>query len=182
MDERIDIWDADGNPTGKTALKSEAHREGWYHPTVHVWFYTSDGRVLLQRRAEDKATDPGLWDVSVAGHVGAGESLLEGAVREIREEIGLEVSADQLIPITTVKDSRDHPGGIRDREFRHVYLCQLQKPFEALTPQQSEVAALKLSPLLQFAEETWGLARPGEYVPHGAGYYSRIVREVKKRL
>ena len=137
---------------------------------------------MLQRRAEDKATDPGVWDVSVAGHVGAGESPLEGAVREIREEIGLEVSADQLIPITTVKDSRDHPGGIRDREFRHVYLCQLQKPFEALTPQQSEVAALKLIPLLQFAEETWGLARPGEYVPHGAQYYSRIVKEVKKRL
>lgn len=182
MDERIDIWDADGNPTGKTALKSEAHREGWYHPTIHVWFYTSDGRVLLQRRAKDKETDPGLWDVSVAGHIGAGETLLEGAVREIREEIGLEVAADELLPIATVKEARDHPGGIRDREFRHVYLCLLRKPFEALTPQQSEVAELRLIPLLQFAEETWGLARPGVYVPHGAGYYSRIVRGIKKNL
>ncbi|VXC33745.1 Hydrolase (fragment) [Maribacter litoralis] len=44
MDELIDILDANGNLTNRTAMKSEAHKNGWYHQTVHVWFYTLDGR------------------------------------------------------------------------------------------------------------------------------------------
>ncbi len=182
MDERIDIWDEEGRPTGRTALKSEAHRMGWCHPTIHVWFYTQTGRVLLQRRAFDKETFPGLWDVSVAGHIGAGESALKGAVREIQEEIGLAVRPEELQPIGTFKAVHQHPGGIVDCEFHQAFLCLLQKPLSALTPQASEVADLKLKPLLTLAEEVWGLARPGLYVPHGTAYYQKVIAEIRLRL
>lgn len=182
MDERIDIWDDQGRPTGRTALKSEAHLHGWYHPTVHIWLYTPRGEVLLQKRKEDKDTYPGLWDVSVAGHIGAGEARMEGALREIQEEIGLEVGAKALQAVFVHKASHRHPNGITDNEFRHVYLCALEKPLTGLVPQASEVAELRLMPLLQFAEEVWGLARPGPYVPHGADYYGKVIREIRLRL
>jgi isopentenyldiphosphate isomerase len=182
MDELIDIWDAAGQPTGRTALKSEAHRMGWFHPTVHIWFYTGSGRVLLQRRAADKETFPGLWDVSVAGHIGAGENPRAGAVREIQEEIGLGVSPSELEPIGTFKAVHEHPGGILDCEFHHIFLCRLQKPISHLVPQNSEVAELKLFPLITLAEELWGLARPGRYVPHSTEYYQKVFREIRSRL
>ncbi|WP_088342373.1 NUDIX hydrolase [Robiginitalea sediminis] len=182
MEERIDIWDEHGRPTGRTALKSEAHQNGWYHPTVHIWFYSPRGEILLQKRGDDKDTYPGLWDVSVAGHIGAGESTHSAALREIQEEIGLEVPLELLQSVFVDKASHRHPNGILDNEFRHVYLCPLQTTVSKLIPQQSEVSELKLLPLLQFAEETWGLARPGVYVPHGADYYGRVVREVRLRL
>ncbi|MEX0360286.1 MAG: hydrolase, partial [Allomuricauda sp.] len=51
MDELVDILDENGNLTGRTCLKSEAHLKGYFHPTVHVWFYTADGKVLFQKRA-----------------------------------------------------------------------------------------------------------------------------------
>lgn len=181
MDETVDIWDAGGNPTGKQALKSEAHQNGWWHPTAHIWFYTQRGKVLLQRRSEEKATDPGLWDASVAGHIAAGETVLEGAVREIREEIGLEVPAGALWPAGIFKSFREHPGGVEDREFNHVYLCELKAPLESLEPQPGEVAELKLMPLMAFAEEVWGLGRPGRYVPHGPEYYSNLIRKIRSR-
>lgn len=182
MDEPIDIWDEEGRPTGRTALKSEAHRKGWWHPTVHIWMYTESGRVLLQRRASDKETFPDLWDVSVAGHIAAGETPLEGARREIREEIGLEVRQTDLEPIGTFKAVHRHPAGIVDCEFHHVFLCRLKMPLAHLAPQQSEVAELKLYPLLSLAEEVWGLARPGRYVPHGTPYYQKVFREIRSRL
>lgn len=182
MDELLDIWDENGRPTGRRALKSEAHRQGWYHPTVHIWFYTTDGRVLLQLRAADKDTFAGLWDVSVAGHIGAGESQLEGALREIGEEIGLEAKGRDLEFITVHKQSHTHPNGIVDSEFRHVYVCLLRKPLRELTPQASEVAQLKLQPLMTFAEEVWGLARPGIYVPHGTDYYQTVIKAIRSRL
>ena len=81
MDELIDILDSNGDFTGKTAMKSEAHKNGWFHATVHIWFYTTDGKILLQQRGKHKETHPLLWDVSVAGHVGAGEAIETSAIR-----------------------------------------------------------------------------------------------------
>ena len=97
MDEVIDILTPEGKPTGKTALKSEAHKKGWYHATVHIWLFTTSKKILLQKRALTKKIFPGLWDISVAGHIGAGESVLNAAKREVFEEIGLELSEEDLI-------------------------------------------------------------------------------------
>ncbi|MEP3384912.1 MAG: NUDIX domain-containing protein, partial [Flavobacteriaceae bacterium] len=101
MDELIDILDENGNHVGKTCLKSEAHLKGLFHPTVHIWFYTKDGGILFQKRGKDKKTFPLLWDVSVAGHIGAGEPIIEAAIREVEEEIGLKVLASDLDKIGT---------------------------------------------------------------------------------
>ena len=96
MDEYLDIWNDIGLPTGKKCLKDEAHQKGWFHPTVHIWFYTDTPSLLLQKRGLSKQTYPGFWDVSVAGHVSAGETILEGALREVKEEIGLDIKQKDL--------------------------------------------------------------------------------------
>ena len=179
MDELVDILDSEGNFTGTTALKSEAHKNGWFHPTVHIWFYTSDGRILIQQRAKNKATHPLLWDVSVAGHVGAGENIEAAAVREIQEEIGIDIAKSNLQKIAVFKAVHIHSEDLTDREFHHVFLSELKVPLGALKKQISEVADLALVPLLRFSEETWGLANLRKYVPHGAVYYKRIVKEIK---
>lgn len=182
MDERIDILDADGNFTGKTAMKSEAHRNGWFHPTIHLWFYTTDGRLLIQQRAGNKDTHPLFWDVSVAGHIGAGESAESSAVREAAEEIGVEISESDLYKIGVFKSVHNHGEGLIDCEYHHTFLCELKVPLHDLKKQESEVAALALIPLLQFAEETWGLAKPGKYVPYADDYYKTVVKAIKERL
>jgi isopentenyldiphosphate isomerase len=182
MDELIEIWDQSGKPTGKPALKSRAHEAGWFHPTVHVWFYTPAGKVLLQKRAAGKDTFPGLWDVSVAGHVQWEESLLEAACREVKEEIGLEVGSQSLEFVARFRSEHSHPGGIQDREFHHIYLSELSVPLGWLHPREGEVSELKLRPLLQFSEEVWGLADPGRYVPHSREYYATVIKAIKSRL
>jgi isopentenyldiphosphate isomerase len=182
MDELIEIWDASGAPTGKVALKSEAHKAGWFHPTVHAWLYTTSGKILLQKRAPEKDTFPGLWDVSVAGHVHADETPMEAALREITEEIGLDLKMGSLEFIGRFKSEHSHPGGILDREFHYVYLSELGAPLKSLRPQEGEVSELELRSLLQFSEEVWGLANPGRYVPHGREYYAAVIRAIKSRL
>ncbi|MDT7833528.1 NUDIX domain-containing protein [Flavobacteriaceae bacterium S356] len=144
MDEFIDILTTDGTPTGNSCLKSIAHQKGYYHATVHVWFYTSNKQLLLQKRGAQKKTYPNRWDVSVAGHVHAGESIENAAVREILEEIGLDVTKNQLRKIAVRKGERSHPNGIQDNEFYHVFLCELTKSVEELSMQEEEVDDLKL--------------------------------------
>ena len=182
MDELIDILDVNGNFTGRTAMKSKAHRQGWFHATAHIWFYTSDGRVLLQQRGKEKDMHPLLWDVSVAGHVAAGEAIERSAMREVREEIGLNISENDLEKIGVFKSVQKHLDDIIDCEFHHAFLCELKVPVEHLSKQESEVEALKLISLIQFSEETWGMSNLKKYVPHTIEYYAMIVKAIKKRL
>jgi len=144
MDEFIDILTAEGLPTGNTALKSEAHKKGWFHATAHIWFFTSDHQILLQKRALTKKVFPGIWDISVAGHIGAGEKILQGAKREILEEIGLELQEKDLIKIGTRIHKVSHSNGIQDNEHHHVFIAELKTSVEKLTLQKEEVADIKL--------------------------------------
>ncbi len=182
MDELVDILDDKGNPTGETAMKSMAHRKALFHPTIHVWFYNKNGQILLQQRGKDKETHPLLWDVSVAGHVGAGENLEASAVREIIEEIGLSVEKKDLEKIGVFKSVQRLRDDLTDCEFHHTYICELKVDLRQLKKQESEVADLAMIPITRFAEETWGMANLKKYVPHGIAYYQTIVKAVTRRL
>ena len=144
MDELIDILTPEGKPTGKTALKSEAHKNGWFHATVHIWFFTTDEKILLQKRALTKKVFPGLWDISVAGHIAAGESVLSSAKREVFEEIGLKLQEKDLIKIGTRIHQVNHKNGIQDNEHHHVFIAELKVPLSELKIQKEEVADIKL--------------------------------------
>ena len=144
MDELIDILTPDGKPTGKTALKSQAHKNGWFHATVHIWLFTADKKILLQKRALTKKVFPGLWDISVAGHIGAGEEILASAKREVFEEIGLKLDEKNLIKIGTRIHQVKHKNGIQDNEFHHVFIAELKVSIDELTIQKEEVDDIKL--------------------------------------
>ena len=182
MDELVDILDAEGNFIGQTAMKSKAHKHGLFHPTVHVWFYTKNGQVLIQQRGKEKDTHPLLWDVSVAGHIGAGEDFESSAIREVSEEIGLKITTDELQKIGVFKSVQKHHDDLIDCEFNHTYLCELKTSLFNLKKQDSEVNALRLISLIQFSEETWGMANLAKYVPHEVEYYKTIIKAIKKRL
>jgi len=182
MDEHIDILDYNGQSTGKIELKSYAHRMGLFHATVHIWFYTSNGNVLLQQRGKNKDTHPLLWDVSVAGHIGAGEGVEQSALREVAEEIGLSILEDALDKIGIFKSVQKHRANLTDCEFHHTFLCKLQVPLGNLKKQESEVEALKLIPLAKFREEILVKNHLIRYVPHSVKYYTTIISAIEERL
>jgi isopentenyldiphosphate isomerase len=144
MDELIDILTPEGKSTGKIALKSEAHKNGWFHATVHIWLFTLDEKILLQKRALTKKVFPGIWDISVAGHAAAGENILESAKREIYEEIGLVLQEKDLIKIGTRIHQVTHENGIQDNEHHHVFIAELKVSIASLKMQEEEVAGLEL--------------------------------------
>src|ERR1700674_3932279 len=80
--EYVDLLDSSGRPTGRRKPKSEVHRDGDWHGAAHVWILNTEGQILIQRRSPTKENWPNLWDVSVAGHVSAGEGPVETAIRE----------------------------------------------------------------------------------------------------
>ena len=175
MDELIDILDAEGNFTGKSCLKSIAHQKGYFHATVHVWLYTDDEKILLQKRAPTKKVFPNLWDISVAGHIVSGEAILDAATREVYEEIGLPLKKEDLVKIGTRKHQVSHKNGIQDNEFHHVFIAKLTVSLDDLKVQQEEVAGLQLFDLA-ILKETKNLENV--LLPRFHDYYCKVYDQI----
>jgi len=181
-DEFIDILDKTGKPTGEIRLKSEAHALGLYHASVHIWFYTLDRKVLFQKRAHNKDTFPGLWDVSVAGHIGTGESAIDSAIREVEEEIGLFITFKDLEFIGKYLAEKQPAEGLFDNEYHYIYISQLSTPITSLQLQEEEVAEITLIDLDLAQNILQHKERSAAYVPHDAKYYDFIFKEIKYKL
>ena len=145
VDEKIDILNSRGEKTGRISWKSEAHRLGLWHRCFHCWIVApetpSGGPYLfVQRRAAEKETWPDRLDVSVGGHLAAGEEVLDG-LREVEEELSLEVAPRELVPLGTRRAELEIPAGL-DREFQEVFLLVRELTQRDLRLQEEEVAAV----------------------------------------
>jgi len=123
LDELIDVLDERGAFTGITKPKAAAHRDGDWHRAAHVWIVAPDRRVLFQRRSRRKENWPGFWDVSAAGHLSAGESASEAAIRETFEELGVRIDAPQHIG-TFFEPCVLNGGAYIDNEIHEVFLVR----------------------------------------------------------
>ena len=154
-----------GTPIGLVKLKSEIHRDGDLHRTIHLWIVTSDLRLLLQLRASTKVNHPSLWDVSVAGHVDAGERAEEAAMREAREELGIEIGEAELVHIGTIRERWVmREGTYIDNEIEEVYVVRREVELNSLTLQASEVDDVELVPLARLRDRV--ASRDEKLVPH----------------
>lgn len=160
--ELIDVLDGDGHPTGIIKPKPDVHRDGDWHRCAHVWIIASDGRLLLQKRASVKENWPDLWDISVAGHISAGESPAESAVRETFEELGLVIAPEELVHIGTLRYSVQLRADYTENEFHEVHILRRDVDLASLTLDASEVAEVRWVRW----EELAGYAR----VPHEEEY------------
>src|SRR5580700_3959092 len=102
--EYVDVLDSSGRPLGTTKPKSEVHRDGDWHGAAHVWILNRKGQILIQRRSPKKENWPNLWDVSVAGHISAGEAPVEAALREAQEELGVTLVPGECSHLFTVAE------------------------------------------------------------------------------
>jgi 8-oxo-dGTP pyrophosphatase MutT (NUDIX family) len=101
MREFWDLYDHERKLLGKTHQRGLPLKEGEFHVVVSVWTLNQDGHFLITLRSEEKELFPGHWE-NTAGSVMSGETSREAAIRELREETGIEASPDEITCLGTV--------------------------------------------------------------------------------
>ena len=113
-EEYFDIVNQENEVIGKETRRL-VHQTGLWHRGVHVFLFTPDGRLLIQKRSATQDTYPGSLDCSVSEHLKVGESFFDGAVRGLQEELGLVgISLTRLAQFKMIY-------GPNDNEFCELY-------------------------------------------------------------
>lgn len=119
--ELLSIVDENDRVIG-SAARNIIHRDRLLHRAVHILVFNDSNLLFLQKRSQTKDINPGLWDSSAAGHVDIGEDYDACAVREINEELGVQV--DRLSPMFKL-----YATPVTGMEFIQVYRCGHNGPF-----------------------------------------------------
>ena len=173
--EYLDVLDERGEKTGEVVERSFAHKHGIFHRAIHVWIINSCCELLIQRRSVTKDWMPNKLYVSMGCHVIAGESNKQAIIREMDEELGIDVRAltDELEYLYTFKErSVTNDGTFIDDEFYDVYVLKLDIEHDALHLQAEEVASAQWMPYTKFRQMI--LDHSPEFVDHGDNYLPLI--------
>ena len=148
--EYFDVLDENGNKTGKIKLRSEVHRDGDWHQGVHIWIINDKGEILLQRRCATKDSNPNMLDISSAGHLTAGDESLSGAIRELKEELNLDVKPEELQFIKTLKRNSKYTSTFINNEFDDLYILRTTKSIDDMKYQEEEISEIFFVPYKEF--------------------------------
>ena len=85
-----DLYDENSELLGKDNVRGEQLPIDGYHLVVHVWIRNSKGEYLISQRSANRPTFPLVWEC-VDGSVVKGEDSLQGALREVKEEVGVDL-------------------------------------------------------------------------------------------
>jgi isopentenyl-diphosphate delta-isomerase len=119
-EELIVLVDDEGRAIGNLPKRLVHHGETPLHRAFSAYLFDDDGRLLVTRRADDKATFPGMWTNTVCGHPGPGEDDESAIARRARDELGLDVAA--LRPAVPGYRYRAEFRGVVENEICPVYV------------------------------------------------------------
>lgn len=150
--ELLTIYDRAGVSIGE-ATREEVHKKGYWHKTFQCYVIGSESDteyMYIQLRSQGKKDFANLYDITAAGHILSNESVEEG-VREVNEELGLNVSSEELISLGVIPNIIITEN-IKDYELSHVFLYEMNEPMETFILQQEEVSGIAKAPLHEFID------------------------------
>lgn len=151
--ELFDLYNADRKPLGSTMIRGENQPQGTCRIVVHCCLFSSEGKMLIQRRQDFKEGWSGMWDITCGGSAVAGENSDEAVKRELFEELGIKIDFSKTRPVLTVHF---------DHGFDDIYTAIKDVDISTLTLQKEEVAEVKWAT----EDEINVMVNEGSFIPY----------------
>lgn len=142
MEEFFDVLNEKGHYTNLQEKRNKCHEKGLWHKAVAIFVINSKEEVLLQKRSPNKKMWPNMWDVTAGGHVLAGEFGFQAVIRELKEELGIELNKNDITFIGSAISS-NIKGDMTDNHFNEYYIVKKDINESTLKLQEDEVTEVK---------------------------------------
>lgn len=140
--EMWDIYDNRGLKTGKIKKRADILNSGEYHLATEVWIINDKSEILIQKRSSNREVLPNIWALTT-GCMISGEDTLNGAIREVKEEIGMSIKRDDLKFVRRI---------FRTDTIWDIYFVYRNVDLSKLTLQAEEVSDVKLVSIHEFKD------------------------------
>ena len=174
--ELLDVLDENGKVTGKKEEKETIHKMGIWHREVAVLIQIEKGEFLIQKRAATKKQAPNKWGMT-AGHVDAGESFEEAMIREIKEELGIDVLIQDLKLIGIYKQAEGNEK-ITNNNYTKYYYYKTNKKIEDYTICLEELSQLKYITMQEMERAVENKDENCSYAQRSE--MKKVIEEIKK--
>lgn len=162
MSELCDVYDKDRKYVGKKVERDKVGtKKNEYQLIVHICIFNSKGELLIQNRNKTKSSWPNLWDITAGGGAVAGESSQEAILRELYEELGINIKLSDIRPRITINF---------EYGFDDIYIIEKDISINTLKLQHSEVSEVKWASL----ENISTMIKNNEFMPYYEEYISLL--------
>lgn len=155
-EEKLEIINENDEVIG-TESRKVVHQKGLLHREIHIWFMTPDREIIFQHRSKDKDTYPDKLDATVGGHVDPGMTYDETAIKECREETGINIDPMKLKLVRKMRQkSIDLATGSINNTIRSQYVYLYDGKIDDLKVEKGKALgfeAWKISSLPALSEE-----------------------------
>ena len=139
--ELVDIYNNKHEKLDYTKGRKELV-EGEFRLSCFVWIINDKEEILIQQRLATAKNCANMWETTSGGAI-AGDSALEGTLRELEEELGMKADVDKLRFIGSYA---------RINDFVEVFLLESNIDVNELKLQEDEVQAAKWVSISEFEE------------------------------
>lgn len=163
--ELLEVVNKNGVSTGRPATRKEVHEKGLWHRAIIVAIINDDNKILIQKRASTKEKFPGLWDLSVAGHIPFGADSMSCATVEVMEDVGYILPKKTQVRdfkfMSSFRNQLPLSDTFIENQFYYFFIYNLDIPIEEFHSQPEEVSEVRYATIFEIKE----MAKQGLFHP-----------------
>ena len=103
--ELVDLLNKRKELVGKTCERNSVP-DGFYRLSIHNWIINDKNEILIQQRSSNRKMFPNMW-TNTGGACISGETSIKTVIRELKEELNIDVNKDHLEFIASYKREKD---------------------------------------------------------------------------